>query len=403
MNNYTTPAMTSIWSDEYTLELWRTVEVEVLRAQVGHGHAPDHWLANAENTAGPELEDWVAATERCGHELVGFLEAWGVDHVHLGLTSSDITDTALGVRMRDATTVLVDSLGDLMLQLERMTTEHRGTPRLGRTHGQVAAPSTYGHLFDYWARGAERCSERLWDARAGVAICKISGPVGTYLHTTREVEMSAALALGLAPAQVSTQIYMRDGLAHWAGVAGVAASFLEAVALELRLLAHESVSEVLEVGGSSSSAMAHKINPNRLERICGLARVVRSGYEPLAAGVAQWHDRDMAHSSVEKTYLPLMCGTLHYMTVQLTEILESLHVDVPRAATNLAGGTGVLMHSVQTALQLAGYPYAEAQRHARRIYADGNSDQPEPALAMLDALFFYSPPQPRTPQPEGAL
>jgi len=401
VNDYTTAAMSGIWSQQNALDLWRSVELEVLRAQVALGHIPDHWLAEAENTPTPLVEEWAAATLRSGHEVVGFLESWGVEHAHIGLTSSDITDTALGLRMRDATTLLVDSFGDLMVLLDRLAFDHAETPRLGRTHGQAAASSTYGHLFAYWARGAERCVEALWGARAGVAICKISGPVGTYLHVSQDVERSAAAALGLTPTAVSTQIYMRDGLAYWAGVVGVAASFVEAVALELRLLAHEALGEAADVGGSSSSAMAHKLNPNRLERVCGLARVVRSGYEPIAAGVAQWHDRDMAHSSVERTYLPLMSGNLHYAVESVTEILLSLHIDEHRTQKAIHANRGeITTHSIQTALQLAGYSHLEAQRHTREIWVTGHAAEPWDQLVALGADHYYSSPKPTTPNPE---
>jgi len=321
-----------------------------------------------------------------------------VDHVHVGLTSSDITDTALGLKLRESSSVLVDAFGDLMITLDRMAEDYADVIRLGRTHGQAAAPSTYGHLFAYWARGAERVSDRLWGARVATAICKISGPVGTYLHVDPAVERDAAAGLGLSPSPVSTQIYMRDGLAYWAGVVGMAASYVEAVAVELRLLAHEAIHEAVETGGSTSSAMPHKLNPNRLERLTGLARVVRSGYEPIAAGVAQWHDRDMSHSSVEKTYLPLMSKTLHYMAVSLNEILASLEIDQTRATLNYELNLEqVQTHSIQTALQLAGWPYREAAQRTREVWEDGDAAAPIGRLTELNADQFYAAPHPHTP------
>jgi adenylosuccinate lyase len=397
MSRYSTPYLDGVWAQAHTLDLWRRVELAVLRAQAAAGIIPHAWALEAEILPPPTVEAWEQATADTGHEFVAFLTTWGAPHVHLGLTSSDITDTALSLQLNEATGHILAELSILNAAVCNLVEEVEDLPRVGRTHGQIAAPSTYGHLFDYWADGLGRSWNRLARARKDIAIAKISGPVGTYLHITPAVEAHAAQMLGLAAANHSTQIYLRDGIAHWVGVLGQVASVIEGIALELRLMGHEALQEATDGGGSTSSAMPHKINPNRLERLCGLARVVRAAYEPIAAGVPQWHDRDMAHSSVEKIFLPLASSTLAYMVRSLREILRSVRFDTVRILdNNHAAKEQMRTHSIQTALQYSGMSYVEAKDTAGKIHRTGQAlTDPRPALAAYGAADYYADPVPR--------
>ena len=364
--DYSTPATANIWTDRAMLETWRDIEIAVLEAQQRHGIVTKVQLSAAKD-AKISLVLWREATEEVGHELVAFLRTWGAPIAHIGLTSSDITDTGLALRLTQTNNVLVERALRVDAALADMAEDDH--LRLGRTHGQPAAPMAWSQVVANWQQALRRWHVRFQEVREQVEVAKISGPVGSYLHVSREIECEVADALGLNPVAVATQIVMRDSLAAWAAECGTLASIVEAIAGELRLMAHHQIGEGSERGGSSSSAMPHKVNPNRLERLSGLARVVRSAYEPIACGVAQWHERDMAHSSVERMLVPQTACTLDYMLDSLAEILTSYELDTVRIGENYRDNAlEAHMHSVQTAIQRAGHGHAYAQEATREIY-----------------------------------
>lgn len=392
MNHYTTHEMSRVWSDTAMVLAWRDVELAILEAQAHTGLVPAEWHDLAAQHY-IDMVQWREQTEQCGHEVVGFLRAWDAPHAHIGVTSSDITDTALSIRIKRTNEILADGVESL-ISIVRDWVDSTDFRRLGRTHGQAAAPMEMSQVFANWWEALSRHRTRLESLRPQIEVAMVSGPVGSYLHTTPEVEAIVSSRLGLMPCGVSTQIMMRDGIAAWVAELGTLASVIEAMALELRLMAHDSVGEACEHGGSSSSAMPHKLNPNRLERLCGLARVVRSAYEPVAAGVAQWHERDMAHSSVERIYLPQVACTVDYMIDQIAGVLDRLDIDPLTTMSNLMDrSVESSTHSVQTALQLAGYTHRQAQEHTQQIYRScHNMGEVRRAVEDLGATWIQPTP-----------
>jgi adenylosuccinate lyase len=351
------------------LNEWRQVEVAVLRAQADSQIVPVEWWREAATRPAPTVEDWQQATRACGHEIIGFLDAWCVEHVHIGITSSDITDTALSLRIRRTNDLTLTRLAGLQIDLTRMIKEHGGAARLGRTHGQAAAPMRLGHVLVRWLGMVERAMDLLCSLRRTVEVCMISGPVGSYLHVTPEIEAKVAIGLGLWHTQNHSQIITRDALAIWVAQMANIVSICEAIGHEFRLMQHSSVDEVWVRNGSSSSAMPHKNNPNRAERLSGLARLARSYYEPVAAGITQWHERDMAHSSVERVILPQLSELTDYALVETSKMLENAKFDKTKMHEALhAAEVEAHTHSAQTAFQLAGLSHIEAQKATVEAY-----------------------------------
>lgn len=370
--HYTTATLARLWSDETTLRTWREVEIAVLQAQIEVlGWDPTR-ADIALETPEPTVAAWRTETARTGHEVVGFLHAWDVPYVHIGLTSSDVVDTALALRLRAASRHLLNLTYGLRTALGEAAGRYRDVRRVGRTHGQPAVPTTLGLRFADLAFAADRAAKRLYDCTAGVSMGKLSGPVGNYLHISPAVERKALLALGLQPAPAASQIVMRDGMAVWAGVLGAIAGICEAVAIEVRLSAHEGLQEMFEAHSAGeqvgSSAMPHKKNPIVAERICGLARLARSSYEPLTAGIAQWHERDLAHSSVERVLLPQLTGCVGYSLEKTRWLVDTLRVMPLQMETHLLeAGPDTSTHSALTALLEAGWMHADAHRAVAEI------------------------------------
>jgi adenylosuccinate lyase len=225
---------------------------------------------------------------------------------------------------------------------------HRATLRVGRTHGIHAEPDVWGHRVADFAFAVHRCRDRLLRARQAVAVGKLSGAVGTYSNIDPAVESEVLAELGLRPADVATQVVMRDGIATWAAVLALIASVCEAIALEIRHGQRTEVRELAEpfaTGQKGSSAMPHKRNPVRAERVCGLARVVRAQVVPVMEGIALWHERDISHSSTERVALPDAAIATDYLLAETTWIMEGLTVDPARMLANLESSHGLIYTS----------------------------------------------------------
>jgi adenylosuccinate lyase len=371
-DRYTTAYMRSLWSDERTLHLWREIEIAVLEAQVAVLEWPAGRLDPARETPEPEVSEWAAAAEETGHEFVAFLQAWNVPWVHIGLTSSDVIDTALALRLRQAGRELHRLLLLLRSQLQAKAQEHRSTARLARTHGQPATRTVLGLRFADFANAVDRSAARLYAATRDVSMGKLSGPVGTYANISPQVEERALASLGLEAAPSATQIVSRDSLLAWVSAVAGAMQVCEAVATEVRLSSHHQIAEMAEGAPANqrgSSAMPHKRNPIRCERITGLSRLARSMVEPVAAGVSQWHERDLAHSSVERVVLPQLCGIAAYGIALTVEVVRDLQVNEYRMLLNIKEHeVEIATHDAQVALQLQGLTHGEAQLEVREAY-----------------------------------
>ncbi len=345
------------------------------------------------------------------HDVIAFLTHLG-EHVgpearflHLGLTSSDVLDTAFNVQLVRAADLLGAGLDKLLAALKRRALEHKMTPTVGRSHGIHAEPTTFGlKLAGAWAEFA-RAKARLAQARAEVGTCAISGAVGTFANVDPRVEAYVAAKLGLVPEPVSTQVIPRDRHAMYFATLAVIASSLERLAVEIRHLQRTEVLEAEEyfsAGQKGSSAMPHKRNPVLSENITGLARMVRAYALPALENVALWHERDISHSSVERMIGPDATVTLDFALARMAGVIENLVVYPENMARNL-DRLGGLVHSQRVLLALVDKglaredAYRLVQKNAMRVWEEGGDflallkADPEVSKALsagdLEALF----------------
>jgi adenylosuccinate lyase len=362
ISRYTLPEMGHVWSEAHKYELWSRVETLVLEAHARAGTVPASSVEPVRQAPPPTAEAVAAAEAVTDHDVIAFLTAWADNtqpreaaaYVHYGMTSSDLLDTALAVQLAEATDLLLARASTLVAVLRDHALAHRGTLRVGRTHGIHAEPDVWGHRVADFAFAMARCRDRLLRAREAVAVGKLSGPVGTYSNIDPAIEAAVMPALGLRPASVATQVVFRDGISEWVSVLALIASVCDAVALEVRHGQRTEVRELAEPFGSGqkgSSAMPHKKNPIRSERICGLARVVRAQVTPVTEGMALWHERDISHSSVERVALPDAAIVTDYLLALTTGLVEGLTVDAARMRANL-DSTGGLIYTSAVLLEL---------------------------------------------------
>ncbi len=387
IERYTLPEMGRIWSEAHKYELWCQVETLVLAAHARAGTVPADSVEPV-RAAPPPTPEAVAAVEAVtDHDVIAFLTAWADNthprsaaaYVHFGMTSSDLLDTALALQLTQSTDLLLARADALVGVLRDHALAHAGSVRPGRTHGIHAEPDTWGHRVADFAFAMARCRDRLRRARAAVAVGKLSGPVGTYSNIDPAVEAEVMAELGLRPADVATQVVLRDGIGEWVCTLALTATVCEAVALEIRHGQRTEVRELAEPfgrGQKGSSAMPHKRNPIRSERICGLARMVRGLTTPVLEGIPLWHERDISHSSAERVALPDAAIVTDYLLHLTTALMRGLVVDTARMRANLES-TGGLIYTSAVLLELvrAGMPredgYALVQAAAMDTWQTG--------------------------------
>ena len=356
IERYTLPEMGRVWSEAHKYEIWCRIERLVLEAQAAAGVVPVE-AVDPVRRASPPAPERVAEIEAVTqHDVIAFLTAWADNpvprdaarYVHFGMTSSDLLDTALAVQLAEATSLLLVKADRLVATLRDHALEHRATLRVGRTHGVHAEPDVWGHRVADFAFATARSRNRLRRAKHAVAVCAISGAVGTYSNIDPEVQGRVAAALGLREADVSTQVVMRDGIGEWVSTLAIIATVIEAIALEVRHGQRTEVRELSEPfgpGQKGSSAMPHKKNPIMSERICGLARIVRAQVTPVLEGIPLWHERDISHSSVERVSLPDAALTTDYLLHLGNRLISGLDVDVARMRENLDATSGLIYTS----------------------------------------------------------
>ena len=351
---YTLPEMGALWTDQARFEHMLRVELAALRAVERHGMVPSGTTAAVEARAKVDVDRINELEQTTDHDVIAFVsqvaETCGPEgrFLHFGLTSSDVVDTALALQCRAAADLLDAALAALVDLVAAKAREHAGTVMMGRTHSVHAEPITFGLKLASWAFELARGRRRISAAATDIAVGKLSGAVGTYsqLGPEIEAEVMAELELGIEPA--ATQVVARDRHAAFLAAIAVCAGSIERAATEVRNLQHTEIGELQEpfrAGQKGSSAMPHKRNPITSERLAGLARLVR-GYA--GAGLedeALWHERDIAHSSVERVALPGATTLLHYMTVRMTRIVEGLIVRPERMRENLDRGLGLFASS----------------------------------------------------------
>ncbi len=381
---YSRPEMARLWTQDAKYEAWLKVELAVCEVYAKRGIIPAEAMGRIKTAARVSASriDEIEATTR--HDLIAFLtnleESIGADsrYVHIGMTSSDVVDTAQALQMVAASDLLLAGLERFREALRSLAVRHKETLCVGRTHGIHAEPMVFGLKPALWFTEAGRNLERLRRAKEAVGVGKISGAVGTFAHIDPDVEEEACRLLGLAAAPVSTQIVQRDRHAEFCSTLAIIAASLEKVATEIRSLQRTEMLEAEEPfteGQKGSSAMPHKRNPVSCEQVCGLARLVRTNSLAALENVALWHERDISHSSVERVILPDSTLLVDYMLHQMTRIVEGLQVYPERMRENMERSFG-LMFSQRVLLRLAetGLPrqqaYEMVQRNAMRAWRE---------------------------------
>jgi adenylosuccinate lyase len=381
---YSRPEMARLWTQDAKYEAWLKVELAVCEVYAKRGIIPAEAMGRIKTAARVSASriDEIEATTR--HDLIAFLtnleESIGADsrYVHIGMTSSDVVDTAQALQMVAASDLLLAGLEHFREALRSLAVRHKGTLCVGRTHGIHAEPMVFGLKPALWFTEAGRNLERLRRAKEAVGVGKISGAVGTFAHIDPDVEEEACRLLGLAAAPVSTQIVQRDRHAEFCSTLAIIAASLEKVATEIRSLQRTEILEAEEPfteGQKGSSSMPHKRNPVSCEQVCGLARLVRTNSLAALENVALWHERDISHSSVERVILPDSTLLVDYMLHQMIRIVEGLQVYPERMRENMERSFG-LMFSQRVLLRLAetGLPrqqaYEMVQRNAMRAWRE---------------------------------
>ncbi len=389
---YSRPEMAALWSEQAKFERWLEVEIAVCEARADAGEMPIEAArtirANAAFDA-DKVNEYLAVTH---HDMTAFLQSVADSlgeesrYVHYGLTTSDVWDTATALQLRDASDLLIAGAERLTAALEGLARAHRDTLCAGRTHGVHAEPTTFGLKAAVWVAEMRRNRERLLAARETIAVGAISGAVGTHAAIPPAIEEATCRTLGLGVEHASTQVIQRDRHAQFVGALALTGASLEKFATEIRGLQRTEVLEAEEpfaAGQTGSSAMPHKRNPEKCERITGLARVLRGYATTALENVALWHERDISHSSTERIVFPDACLLLDYMLALFTDIAEGLVVYPERMRENLERSYGlvfsqrVLLELIETGLSRQ-EAYGLVKRNAMAAWRER-----EPFLSLL--------------------
>lgn len=388
IERYTLPEMGDLWTDAYKFQTWLQVEIAVCEAQAELGYIPKEAVEEIKQKAAFNPERILEIEAEVRHDVIAFLtnvnEHVGEAgrYIHLGMTSSDVLDTALSLQMVASLDVVMSQVEALIQAIRYQAQQHRDTVMVGRSHGIHAEPMTFGFKLAGWLAEMLRHRDRLCRLQKTIAVGKISGAVGTYANIDPQVEALACQSLGLEPDCASTQVISRDRHADFFQTLALLAASIERFAVEIRNLQRTDVLEVEEFfskGQKGSSAMPHKRNPIRSERLTGLARIIRGHAIAALENVALWHERDISHSSVERVALPDCCILMHFMLVETTDLIKHLLVypDNMRRNMNVYGGV-IFSQKVLLALVAKGLSredsYAIVQANAHTAWNQPNGD-----------------------------
>lgn len=381
IERYSRPEMKKVWSDQNKFDKWLDVEIAVCDAWAEIGTIPREAIPKIK-MARCNFKRMEEILKETHHDMTAFLgsvsESLGPESrfIHLGLTSSDVMDTALSLQMVEATEILIQDIKEVISVLAQKAIEHKYTVMMGRTHGIHAEPISFGLKLALWTEEMRRNMQRLTEARRAIAVGKISGAVGTYATVPPEIEQKACHRLGLAPAPISNQVLQRDRHAQFITTLAIISSSLEKFATEIRGLQKTETREVEEpfsAGQTGSSSMPHKRNPELCERICGLARVIRGHALTSMENIALWHERDISHSSTERITLPDSCLLLDYCLAIFTSVMRGLLVYPERMKSNMEITRGLIFSQrVMLALIDKGLSrqkaYELVQRNAMKVW-----------------------------------
>ncbi|MDF5733177.1 MAG: adenylosuccinate lyase [Rhizonema sp. PD38] len=388
IERYTLPEMGNLWTEAYKLKTWLQVEIAACEAQAELGYIPSEAVEEIKAKANFDPKRVLEIEAEVRHDVIAFLtnvnEYVGDAgrYIHLGLTSSDVLDTALALQLVASLDILLQRLEDLISAIRERAKEHRHTVMVGRSHGVHAEPITFGFKLAGWLAEVLRHQERLTYLRETIAVGKISGAVGTYGNVEPRIEAIACQKLGLKPDTASTQVISRDRHADYVQQLALLTASIERFSVEIRNLQRTDVLEVEEFfskGQKGSSAMPHKRNPIRSERLTGMARIIRSHAVAALENIALWHERDISHSSVERVVLPDTCILTHFMLVEMTELMKNLLVYPENMERNMNCYGGVVFsQKVLLALVSKGmsreeaYAIVQSCAHAAWNKPDGN-------------------------------
>jgi adenylosuccinate lyase len=385
IERYTLPRMGKIWEPSNRFAKWLQVEILVCEAMAKEGMVPLKSLDNIKKKANFSVARIKEIEAEVKHDVIAFLtnveEHVGPDacFIHMGLTSSDILDTALALQLKEAMQIIIEDIGNLLVVLKEKAFEHKSTVMIGRSHGIHAEPITFGLKLAVWYSEMKRNLRRLEQALDVIGYGKISGAVGTFANVPPQIEKYVCDKLGLKPAEISTQIIQRDRHAQYFTALAILAGSIEKIAVEIRHLQRTEVGEVEEAfspGQKGSSAMPHKKNPIGSENLTGLARLVRSYCITAMEDMPLWHERDISHSSVERVIAPDSTILIDFMLNRLTRMIENLVVKKDAMARNLGKLKG-LIYSQQVLLALIAkgcprqYAYSVTQRISLHAWNTG--------------------------------
>ncbi len=382
------PEMGQIWTEQAKYQSWLDVEIAACEANWRLGKIPDEAIQKIRTQATFSPKRILEIEAEVRHDVIAFLTNLNENvgdpgrFIHVGMTSSDVLDTGLALQLKASTKLLIKELNELKVAIRELAKEHKKTVMIGRSHAIHGEPITFGFKLAGWLAETIRNSERLQLLEKDISIGQISGAMGTYANTDPQVEEIACNILGLIPDTASTQVISRDRHASYVQTLALIGSSLDRFATEIRNLQRTDVLEVEESfakGQKGSSAMPHKRNPIRSERISGLARVLRSYVVAALENVALWHERDISHSSIERMMLPDTSITLHFMIIEMTEVIKGLGVYPKNMVRNMNVYGGVVFSQrVLLALVEHGMSREEAyqivQKHAHAAWnkEDGN-------------------------------
>jgi adenylosuccinate lyase len=361
IERYTTPQMKFLWSDQNRFQKWLNIEILACEAMSQLGMIPKTAVSKIKKKAKFDVNRIAEIEEKTKHDVIAFLtnvaENVGPEsrYIHFGMTSSDILDTSLSLLMKESGELILEDLEKLGVSLKKRAFQFKHTPMIGRTHGVHAEPITLGLKFAIWFAEVQRDAGRLKKAIDTISVGKISGAVGTFSNLNPKVEEYVCKKLKLKPASISSQIIQRDRHAEFMCALAIVASSIEKFATEIRSLQRTEILELEEgfsKGQKGSSAMPHKRNPITCERLCGLARLVRTNAQASLENITLWHERDISHSSVERVIIPDSTILVDYMLIQFNRIIENLIVYPENMMKNL-NKTGGMIFSGRLLLELS--------------------------------------------------
>jgi adenylosuccinate lyase len=351
IERYTTPQMKFLWSEQNKFQKWLDIEILACEAMANLGIIPKSAVGKIKKKAQFDVKRIEKIEEKTKHDVVAFLtnlaENVGEDskYIHFGMTSSDILDTSLSLLMREAGEEILQRLEELSKSIRKKAFRFKHTPMIGRTHGVHAEPITLGLKFALWYSELQRHVTRLKRAIEIISVGKISGAVGSFSNLNPRVEEYVCRKLKLKPAPISSQIIQRDRHAEFMATLALIASSVEKFATEIRSLQRTEILELEEgfsKGQKGSSAMPHKRNPITCERLCGMARLVRTNAQASLENITLWHERDISHSSVERVIIPDSTIMVDYMLIQFNRIMENLLVYPENMRANLDKTKGMI-------------------------------------------------------------